>query len=313
MVKKRRVKKSVKIIGSIFIIAIIFLIMLTNYLIKINSIDYKLKEKGYNDEEITSIKANLDENKINDIVKLEYDENLPKLISQKYFIYDKLNLYLDYSKENKLDAKKVISLVNANTYKDHYTDIVKTDTSLNELLIVNKYYQLSSDYEPEDLIEVPTMYAYSGIKLSNVAYEAFKELFNAAKSEGYTIVINSGYRSYDSQEAVYNRNKNNYGTTYADNFVARPGHSEHQTGLAVDVADYENSSEDFEKTEAYQWMLDNAHKYGFILRYPKDKEDITGYSFESWHFRYVGVDIATKIHSLDITYDEYYTYFIENK
>ena len=313
MVKKRRVKKSVKIIGSIFIIAIIFLIMLTNYLIKINSIDYKLKEKGYNDEEITSIKANLDENKINDILKLEYDENLPKLISQKYFIYDKLNLYLDYSKENKVDAKKVISLVNANTYKDHYTDIVKTDTSLNELLIVNKYYQLSSDYEPEDLIEVPTMYAYSGIKLSNVAYEAFKELFNAAKSEGYTIVINSGYRSYDSQEAVYNRNKNNYGTTYADNFVARPGHSEHQTGLAVDVADYENSSEDFEKTEAYQWMLDNAHKYGFILRYPKDKEDITGYSFESWHYRYVGVDIATKIHSLDITYDEYYTYFIENK
>ena len=313
MVKKRRVKKSVKIIGSIFIIAIIFLIMLTNYLIKINSIDYKLKEKGYNDEEITSIKANLDENKINDILKLEYDENLPKLISQKYFIYDKLNLYLDYSKENKLDAKKVISLVNANTYKDHYTDIVKTDTSLNELLIVNKYYQLSSDYEREDLIEVPTMYAYSGIKLSSVAYEAFKELFNAAKSEGYTIVINSGYRSYDSQEAVYNRNKNNYGTTYADNFVARPGHSEHQTGLAVDVADYENSSEDFEKTEAYQWMLDNAHKYGFILRYPKDKEDITGYSFESWHFRYVGVDIATKIHSLDITYDEYYTYFIENK
>ena len=313
MIRKRRIKKSVKIIGSIFIIAIILLIMLINYLTKINSINYKLEKKGYNSEEVTAIKANLNSNEITDILNMNYDENLSDIVSQKYFIYNKLDLYLEYMKDNKVDAKKAISLVNSNTYREHYTDIEKTDVSKEELLIVNKYYQLSNDYVPEDLVDASTMYAYSGIKLSSIAYEAFKELFNAAKSDGYTIVIGSGYRSYDSQEAIYERNKNNYGTTYADNFVARPGHSEHQTGLALDVADYNNSDEDFEKTEAYQWMLDNAHKYGFILRYPKDKEDITGYSFESWHFRYVGVEVATKIHNLNITYDEYYAYFIENK
>ena len=313
MVKKRRVKKSVKIIASIFIIAIIFLIMLVNYIIKINSLDYKLKKIGYSEEELTTIKANLDDGQIGDILEMDYDKNLSSVISQKYFIYNKLSLYLTYMQDNQVEAKKAIGLVNSNAYKEHYTDIVDTDEKQDVLLLVNKYYKLNENYDPEDIVEVPTTYAYSGIKLRDVAYQAFKELFNAAKNDGHVIVIGSGYRSYESQESIYTTNKNNYGTAYADNFVARPGHSEHQTGLAIDVADYNNSSIDFEKTEAYQWMLDNAYKYGFILRYPKDKEDITGYSFESWHYRYVGVDVATKIHNLNITYDEYYAYFIENK
>ena len=310
MQKKRRIKKSVKIIGSIFIITCIALIMLVNYLFKINSFDYKLGQLGYSEEDIKIIKSNLDEDAQKQVLEREYDANLPKIITQKYFIYDNLDIYLEVAKEENLDAKKVVSLVNSNAYKDHYTDIQTSDYTKDGLILVNKYYQLGADYEIEDLVDVSTVYAYSGIRLRSVAYEAYKELFNAAKEEGFTIVIGSGYRSYESQEAVYNANKNNYGTSYADSYAARPGHSEHQTGLALDVSDYDNRTVDFEETEAYQWMLKNAHKYGFILRYPKDKEDITGYSFESWHYRYVGVDVATDIHNLNITYDEYYAYYL---
>jgi len=103
------------------------------------------------------------------------------------------------------------------------------------------------------------------------------------------------------------------GVEEADTYSARPGFSEHQTGLTVDVDNAKLSYTDFDKTNEFKWMMENAHRFGFILRYPKDKEDITGYSYESWHYRYVGVDIATYIYEHNITLDEYYVRFIENK
>ena len=263
--------------------------------------NYKFGELEYRSLRFETQLLNLPNYQGNAVVNYtEYDIPYTRIIEHKHFEFDTTS------------PKTIITREYPDKWNRNKEPYYTINDEKNDILY-KKYYQLSNDYVPEDLVDASTMYAYSGIKLSSIAYEAFKELFNAAKSDGYTIVIGSGYRSYDSQEAIYERNKNNYGTTYADNFVARPGHSEHQTGLALDVADYNNSDEDFEKTEAYQWMLDNAHKYGFILRYPKDKEDITGYSFESWHFRYVGVEVATKIHNLNITYDEYYAYFIENK
>ena len=104
----------------------------------------------------------------------------------------------------------------------------------------------------------------------------------------------------------------NYGSEYADEIAARPGHSEHQTGLALDIFCTTNSNtKTFKDSEAYQWLLNNAYKYGFILRYPEGKENITGFTFESWHYRYVGTEIATYIYENDITFDEYYAYFTE--
>ena len=137
-------------------------------------------------------------------------------------------------------------------------------------------------------------------------------MFNAAKKENITIIINSAYRSYKKQEELYNQYLSQYGKEYTDAYAARPGHSEHQTGLTVDVTTYGSNGDNFDKTEAFKWLQDNAHLYGFILRYPKGKEDITGYDYESWHYRYVGVDAATTIHDNDITFDEYYAYYIEN-
>ena len=153
-------------------------------------------------------------------------------------------------------------------------------------------------------------------KKKNVTAVSFDDLkqivLNDAKKEGHTIVINSSYRDYESQEDIWETRKSLYGTKKADEYAARPGYSEHQTGYAVDVADFNDVNDKFGNTKSYIWMKENAHKYGFILRYPKDKEDITGYSYEPWHYRYVGKEIASKIYNENITFDEYYAYYIDN-
>ena len=130
---------------------------------------------------------------------------------------------------------------------------------------------------------------------------------NAAQKDGIYLNIVSRYRSYDVQEYLYKSYEEKY--TNVDTFSAKPGYSEHQTGLAFDLngEDQETSSnEKFEGTEQYKWLNENAYKYGFILRYPKDKIDITGYKFEPWHYRYVGTEISYALKDRDITLEEYF-------
>ena len=142
--------------------------------------------------------------------------------------------------------------------------------------------------------------------------EAYKNLAEAAKADGYTILILSSYRDYEYQDKLWKQRKQVYGTRKADDYAARAGSSEHETGYAIDVSDFYDKNDSFKDTESYQWMLNNAHKYGFILRYPEDKEEITGYKFESWHYRYLGVDLATKVYNEGITFDEYYEFYLNN-
>ena len=137
-------------------------------------------------------------------------------------------------------------------------------------------------------------------------------MYNAAKEQNITLIINSAYRSYKEQEEIYNEYLNKYTKEYTDSYAARPGHSEHQTGLALDITTYGANGKDFDQTEAFKWLQQNAHYYGFILRYPENKDYLTGYSYESWHFRYVGKEAATTIYNENITFDEYYSYYIEN-
>lgn len=131
----------------------------------------------------------------------------------------------------------------------------------------------------------------------------------AAKKQGFDFVAFSGYRSFDYQTTLYNNYVNRDGQAAADRYSARPGYSEHQTGLAFDIGERGKENlwltEEFGETPAGQWLLTNAQDYGFILRFPKNKEDITGYMYESWHYRYVGVDIAKEIKKKDITLEEY--------
>ena len=113
------------------------------------------------------------------------------------------------------------------------------------------------------------------------------------------------------QKKLWDSYANQKGDEWADSVSARAGYSEHQTGYTLDIVTYNANMSNFETTDEFKWLQANAYKYGFILRYPKDKEDITGYSYESWHYRYVGEETAKKIKKLDITFDEYYAYFIK--
>ena len=124
----------------------------------------------------------------------------------------------------------------------------------------------------------------------------------AAKKEGYNIPLVSGYRSYELQKTIYNNYIDIYGQAATDTFSAKPGHSEHQSGLAMDVGKIDDN---YGNTSEGKWLALNANKYGFIIRYPKGKEHITGYKYEPWHIRYLGVDIATKVYSSGLTLEEY--------
>ncbi|MDD6035765.1 MAG: D-alanyl-D-alanine carboxypeptidase family protein [Lachnospiraceae bacterium] len=188
---------------------------------------------------------------------------------------------------------------------------LNTNTS-TYTLIVNKEYLLPSGYIPY-MVEPDVEIYHKGINerryLQPVAATALEELFAAAEADGYHLVLRCGFRSYKLQKAIYSWNLKTYGYYEVSRYHALPGTSEHQTGLAVDLCceatDYKNNY-DILKTQEYKWLLENAHLYGWILRYPENKKDITGYNFEPWHFRYVGVELATYLKEQNIVLEEYY-------
>ena len=174
------------------------------------------------------------------------------------------------------------------------TAAVVEPTYIDGILIANKKYPLPQDFNPGETKE---------------ARAAFEQMATDAKALGFDLVAFSGFRSYEYQTTLYNNYVNRDGKEAADRYSARPGHSEHQTGLAFDIG--EKSREDlwltaeFGETPAGKWLADNAHKYGFILRYPEGKEDVTGFMYESWHFRYLGVEKATDVKETGLTLEEY--------
>ena len=303
----------------IILFVFVFLILVTGICIALyikdanykKTYDYKLKVLGYNEEEITEIKKLKDE-EINIILDKDYDSHISTIIHKKYFLMKNLDEYLNYLKNNDKDLDDVIALVNTHAYKDWYTDYVDTDTSLNNLMLTNKYHKLSSDYEPDDLVLISNLYAYGeNQQLRKDAYDAFINMFKDAKKEDITLIVNSSYRSYQEQEEIYNKYTTWYGEEETNKLAAKPGFSEHQTGLAVDIQTYNSNRKNFYETLAFKWLQDNAYKYGYILRYPESLEYLTGYDYESWHYRYVGIDVAKEIHDLGITFDEYYAYYLE--
>ncbi len=238
------------------------------------------------------------------------DPVVAALKKETYFIESRLTRYLDYIKNNPdKDMEEVIRSVNANIDYAFYTNEVESNVNDGTLIIVNKFHKLPEDYNP-DLVDMSSAYTYGSFKMERTAYEHYKEMCDAAAIDGIHLYNVSAYRSYERQEYLYNYYTKTGGKDYADATSARPGYSEHQTGLASDII---TSDEDkhFENTKEYAWLIANSYKYGFILRYPKDKEYITGYIFEPWHYRYVGIEVAKYIYEHDITYDEYYAYFIE--
>lgn len=180
------------------------------------------------------------------------------------------------------------------TVSSSSTPTTSTMKYVNGILIVNKNYGLPSTYAPGE---------------SPVARNAFNQMKASASKSGISLTAFSGYRSYSYQNTLYTNYVKNYGQAEADRFSAKPGYSEHQTGLAFDIGGPNTAhwaEDSFATTKEAKWLASNAHKYGFILRYPPGKEAITGYKYESWHFRYVGVDLATKVKASGKTLEEYF-------
>ncbi len=185
-----------------------------------------------------------------------------------------------------------------------------SSSGYSDLLVhLNKSHALPPDYVPPGLVHVTGVSATrDGMTLRDTVLEQLREMFIAAGNEGLELVVLSAYRSYQEQQQIYGREVAQNGEALASTLVARPGHSEHQLGTTVDITSPTigyTLSQDFQNTPEGKWLGENAHRFGFVMSYPEGKEQVTGYAYEPWHFRYVGIEVATEIKKLKITLEEY--------
>ena len=227
------------------------------------------------------------------------------------FYPERFKRYKDYhSKYPACSVQEVIFRVNLGLDKPFYENITTIEHPYELLVLVNKYNQLPSQFNQYNLVNMNKKYTLNDGKeylLAGVAYEKYLQMWDAAKKEGLSMMVVSAYRTEDYQRNLYNTKVKTSGKVYADNYSARAGHSEHQTGLAIDIGSTRTS---FENTAEFEWLQKHAHEYGFILRYPKGKEWITGYAYEPWHYRFVGTDVAKIIYEESITFEEYHAKYI---
>ena len=208
----------------------------------------------------------------------------------------------------------VINLMNnSRIYNNFYEDIVGAYNPTGLTALVNKNYQLPEDFKPTDLVVLDVAYANevlgeSQTMLRKEAASQAVKMFNQAKKEGIVLLAKSGFRSYNTQAQLYNNYVAKDGKEQADTYSARPGHSEHQLGLALDITSdsvYRELTVEFGKTKEGRWLQENAHKFGFIVRYPEGKEHLTGFQYEPWHVRYVGVSVAEEIYEKSLLLEDY--------
>lgn len=318
--KRLRLKSSFKRFLIYFAFFLIMLIYTINESIKIveefkykETYEYKIMEVGYSKEEATKLIEKLPNEKLDQILTKKYNENYYQIVNQKYYKEKNFDKYIEYKEyHEKTSFEDVIAIVNVHANAGWYNETFKTNTNDNYLMLVNKFNYLENDYERIDLQNVSLQYSYAGNKATSIVIENFENMRNEVEKElGVRLMINSSYRSYKSQEEIYNEYKK-ISLKYADSYAARPGFSEHQTGLAIDITSLEHkTAKEFKESEEYAWLKENCYKYGFVLRYPENKEHITGYNTESWHFRYVGNKAAKIVHDENITFDEYYAFYIE--
>jgi len=254
-------------------------------------------DKGVN----AMIEAGLKEEEIKEYQSIPYmrEENM-----ERYIKYD-----ADSIKEKVLNVNMDMDLE-----PFAYTNIVKDDSDMT--ILINKFNALPEGYLPSDLVEVKNYLCVQGedyscstmdkMMLREEAANAYYDFAKDASKEGIAIRAIATYRSYEYQRMLYNYNLGIYGQVETDKFYARPGQSEHNSGLAIDITFNGHNFTEIEGKEGYDWILNNMHKYGFILRYPKDKVHITRYGYESWHLRYVGKDVAKTIYENDWTLEEYH-------
>lgn len=257
----------------------------------------RLEDKGYEEDQLLNLFGHLRFWEMTPLLVFDYQYN------EQPYIDDCIA---------HADVNSTSSFTLSGSYFVPYGAAKPTVDPHSSSAIVNKTYYLAPDFEPTDLTELSIYYAATGRMLSKTGADALAEWCNAGRNVGVTFYATSAYRTYESQESIYNSYVQAWGQEEADSLSARPGHSEHQTGLVVDIAaTNEDNVSEFKDTLAYRWCSKNSADYGWILRYPEGKEIITGYQFESWHYRYIGKDLALKLQESGLTYDEYYALYLK--
>ena len=269
----------------------------------------KIYKLGYPIEEARALVAVLSDAQADTLIAhQEHDTIAIPVIHARYFIADNFDRYLAYHKKDTtgtpLDV--IVSFVNVGYDQDRLEIAAPCDTSKGPLMLVNGRHYLDENYKPDSLATFSMDYCYENQKAQPVVIDAFMALQQACKKEtDAQLMVNSAYRSYQQQIGTYQRNPKGY--------AARAGSSEHQTGFAIDVTSRQHPMRwPFDKSKEGVWMREHCHEYGFILRYPERQSRIFGFAYEPWHLRYVGKEVAKRIHDEDITFDEYYAYYIEN-
>lgn len=224
--------------------------------------------------------------------------------------------YVNYKQANReMSWEDIITRVEIGLDHDYYTQVGQISCPDLITVLVNKYRMLDGDYIPGDLEVIKSEYNSHMLMLRHDARIAFEKMCDAALQEGMQLKAISTFRSFLYQNQVYYRYWTNEISlpdyqSRRDRVSARAGHSEHQTGLAVDINDLEQT---FAETPEGVWLAKHCYEYGFILRYPKGKEEITGYDYEPWHFRYFGQELAEEIHLTGLTYDEFYVRYLKKE
>ena len=250
-------------------------------------------------------------------INLSLSNNIDVKKNDNYQLTIKNNLY-DYEKQVEVIVKvpEVIKVEKKPIISEETTKpkpIIISDTSLIRIdVLINKQNSLSANAIPP-LQGFPSGYALSANYLAQPqAVEGFIHLADTMKAETkMTVVVTSAYRSYNYQNDLFNRYVNRDGLQAAQRYSARPGQSEHQSGLALDISKPNVSILNFDGTQEAIWVAANAHRFGFIIRYPQGKEAITGYMYEPWHLRFLGIELATLVKNSNLTYDEYHALYID--
>ncbi len=256
---------------------------------------------GYNGDEVNEIYNLFSADEIDNFLLDKKYNNLLDFKKSPYFVVNNINRYQNYYDKNSYNYEDVVLYVEIGIDYDFYTHMKKANVSDGKLMLINKYSYHDKNYNA-NLVKLGSGYGNGSLNKEAATY--FRQMVDAAKKDGIKLRSISAYRSYTTQRNIYNRYVSKDGVKKADTYSARPGHSEHSTGLAVDI-NTASSKTHFENTKEYAWLINNSYKYGFVERYKKGKQFITGYKYEPWHFRYFGVEVATELHDMNVTYEEY--------
>ena len=270
----------------------------------------KLITIGYSNNDINIILSHGNDQSVSEFAKRDRVRYLEEFFSYDFAKLENYDRYVQYSDETGEDELETVLYINLNLDKPDYEDSELVSKFSIDML-VNKHRHLDENFVPDDLTDISSEYTdEDDLQCSRLALNAFIEMNKAAMDEGYSLKINSAYRSYQDQVDLSNFYLDAYGQNYVDKFVAKPGYSEHQTGLAFDIGSRRTNV--FANSKEFVWMKDNAYKYGFVMRYDERYEDLTGFRKEPWHYRYVGKEIAKYIYEHNnMSLEEYYVLFLD--